>query len=54
VALAAIAHDGDLLALDEVEIGVAVVIDAHEKPPFRGLGWCFGRESAPRLGIAGF
>ena len=28
-ALAAIADDGDLLALDQIEIGVAIVIDAH-------------------------
>ena len=28
-ALAAIADDGDLLALDEIEIGIAIVIDAH-------------------------
>ena len=28
-ALAAIADDGDLLALDEVEIGITIVIDAH-------------------------
>ena len=29
VALAAIADDGDLLALDQVDVGVAIVIDAH-------------------------
>ena len=29
VALAAVADDGDLLALDEIEIGVPIVIDAH-------------------------
>ena len=29
VALAAIADDGDLLALDEIEIGVPIVINAH-------------------------
>ena len=28
-ALAAIADDGDLLALDQIEIGVAIVIDTH-------------------------
>ena len=28
-ALAAVADDGDLLALDEIEIGVAIVIDTH-------------------------
>jgi hypothetical protein len=29
VALAAIADDGDLLALDQVQIGVAIVVNAH-------------------------
>jgi hypothetical protein len=29
VALAAVADDGDLLALDEIDVGVAIVIDAH-------------------------
>src|SRR4029077_15544873 len=29
VALAAIADDGDLLALDQVQVGVAVVVNAH-------------------------
>ena len=29
VALAAIADDGDLLALDQIDVGVAIVIDAH-------------------------
>ena len=29
VALAAITNDGDLLALDQVEVGVAIVINAH-------------------------
>ena len=28
-ALAAVADDGDLLALDEIEIGIAIVIDTH-------------------------
>ena len=28
-ALAAVADDGDLLALDQIEIGVAIVIDTH-------------------------
>jgi hypothetical protein len=36
VALAAIAHDRDLLALDEIEIGIPVVINAHPTlPEFR-------------------
>ncbi len=29
MALAAIADDADLLALDQVQIGVAIVIDTH-------------------------
>ena len=29
VALAAVADDRDLLALDEIEVGIAIVIDAH-------------------------
>ena len=29
MALAAVADDGDLLALDQVDVGVAIVIDAH-------------------------
>jgi hypothetical protein len=36
VTLAAVADHGDLLALDEIHIGVTVVIDAHGGcPPFR-------------------
>ena len=30
VALAAIADDGDLLALDQVQVGVAIVVDTHD------------------------
>ena len=42
MALAAIADDGDLLALDQVQVGVAVVVNAHDHYPppggdFRGL-----------------
>ena len=33
VALAAIADDGDLLTLDQIEIGIPIVIDAHELFP---------------------
>src|SRR4249919_2012563 len=33
VALAAIADDGDLLSLDQIEIGIPIVIDAHELFP---------------------
>ena len=29
MALAAIADDGDLLALDQIDIGIAIVIDPH-------------------------
>jgi hypothetical protein len=32
VTLAAIADDGDLLGLDEIEIGVPIVINAHVPP----------------------
>ena len=33
VALAAIADDGDLLTLDQIEIGIPIVIDAHATVP---------------------
>ena len=33
MALAAIADDGDLLALDQVDVGVAIVINAHDCCP---------------------
>ena len=33
VALAAIADDGDLLALDQIEIGIPIVINAHTDRP---------------------
>src|SRR6185503_20563333 len=36
VALAAIADDGDLLALDQVKVGVAVVVNAHGLGPSHG------------------
>jgi hypothetical protein len=29
VALAAVADDGDLLALDQVQVGVAIVVNTH-------------------------
>jgi hypothetical protein len=29
VALAAVAHDQDLLALDQVHIGIAIIVDTH-------------------------
>jgi hypothetical protein len=48
VALAAIADDGDLFALDQVQIGVAVVINTHDVSPLPGgqpwpfvCGCCF-------------
>jgi hypothetical protein len=31
VTLAAVADDGDALSLDQVDVGVAIVIDAHER-----------------------
>ncbi len=34
VPLAAIADDGDLLALDQIEIGIPIVIDAHANFPY--------------------
>src|SRR5919201_638051 len=34
--LAAIADDGDLLALDQVDVGVAIVINAHGYSPCSG------------------
>src|SRR3546814_5514984 len=34
VTLAAIADDGDLLALDEVLVGVAIVVNLHSLNPF--------------------
>ena len=33
VTLAAIADDGDLLPLDQIEIGIPIVIDAHTLSP---------------------
>ena len=40
VALAAIADDGDFLALDQIQVGVAVVINAHGVHPLlRPDGW---------------
>jgi hypothetical protein len=31
-ALAAIADDGDLLRLDEVQIGIPIIVDTHGSP----------------------
>ena len=33
VALAAVADDGDFLALDQVQVGVAIVVNTHEYHP---------------------
>ncbi len=35
MALAAIADDGDLLALDQVQVGIPVVINTHYQPLWR-------------------
>jgi hypothetical protein len=29
VALAAVADDGDFLALDQIDVGITIIIDAH-------------------------
>ena len=34
VALAAVADDGDVLPLDQVHVGIAIVVDAHSIGPF--------------------
>ena len=51
VALAAVADDGDLLALDQIEVGIPVVIDAHV------LSWSCASNAASRKhgrsGVAG-
>src|SRR6185295_5964468 len=33
VPLAAVADDGDLLALDQIDVGITIVIDAHGSVP---------------------
>jgi hypothetical protein len=33
VALAAVTDDGDLLALDQVQVGVAIVVNTHVSSP---------------------
>ena len=38
MALAAIADDGDLLAFDEIEIGIAIVVNAHKGVPCLKVG----------------
>jgi len=42
MALAAITDDGDFLALDQVDVGVAIVIDAHGLRflPWRAMADC--------------
>ena len=37
MALAAVADDGDLLALDQVQVGVAIVVNTHGLNPYLGL-----------------
>jgi hypothetical protein len=37
MALGAIADDGDLLPLDQIEIGIPIVIDAHTALPCPGV-----------------
>jgi hypothetical protein len=46
VALAAIADDGDLLPLDQIEIGIPIVINAHTGLP---LPESFGSTARARL-----
>src|SRR5262249_22753831 len=43
VTLATVADDGDLLAFDQVDVGVAIVINAHDVSPLLGpgVGRCF-------------
>src|SRR4029077_7366734 len=36
MALAAIADDGDLLALDQVQVGVTIVVNTHVSHPYSG------------------
>ncbi len=36
VALAAVADNGDLLALDQVQVGVAIVVNTHDCYPYIG------------------
>ncbi|GGE42666.1 hypothetical protein GCM10007276_19940 [Agaricicola taiwanensis] len=42
VPLAAIADDGDLLGLDEIEIGIPIVIDAHDLSLVLNVWWMSG------------
>ena len=49
MALAAVADDGDFLALDEIEVGVPIVINAH----FLILRWRFQRYFVDEEGKAG-
>ena len=37
MALAAIADDGDLLAFDEIDVGIAIVINAHGESLLQSL-----------------
>jgi hypothetical protein len=56
VTLAAIADDRDFLALDEVEIGITIVIDAHIEVPgwrFPTLWWVDRRSALAAAGSTG-
>ena len=48
VALAAIADDADLLALDQVQVGIAIVINTHDQ------SLCFGGLPRPASGLGIF
>src|SRR5262245_8729254 len=39
MALAAVTHDKDLLALDQVHIGVAIIVDTHFRPFLLAMGY---------------
>src|ERR1700682_2440342 len=50
VALAAIADDADLLALDQVQVGVAIIINTHGRSSWLGGGVWPGRSGFFSLG----
>ena len=49
MALRAVADDGHLLALDEIDIGIPIVIDAH----FLGSPWVFSAAWGGKIRFAG-
>src|SRR5580698_8455192 len=58
MALAAIADDGDLLAFDQVQVGIAIVINTHDistpiGPSYFTLACAFGRFPVLLLGFMG-